>query len=74
MQKIEISPCELRHIRTSVAVSICNKYPSVFQKLYSQKGYIMNESETLAAELLKTLLELEPSLKHELEFYIPLKD
>lgn len=69
MKEISLSDQELRFVRTEIALSIIDKFPQVYKKLYSDKGYTMNETEALAAGMLKGILEADPCIKRELDFY-----
>lgn len=64
-----LTPEELKQVRTAIAVSICRKFPNVYEKLFADKSYIMNENEGLAAVVLKELCNLEPSVKAILGYY-----
>jgi hypothetical protein len=67
--KIEITSEEIRYIRVRTAISICTKFPKIYKKLFSDKGYTMTEDETLAANVLQELCHLEPRIKRILEYY-----
>lgn len=69
MSQIEITEAELRYVRVRTAVSICVKFPNLYKKLFSEKGYVMNETETLAANVLRELCNLEPRVKTILGYY-----
>jgi len=64
-----LTPEELKQVRTEIAVSICRKFPNVYEKLFSEKGFKMNENEALASAVLKELCNLEPSVKAILGYY-----
>ena len=66
---IKIDPLDLTAIRLQVAYSICAKHKSVYRKLFSDKGYVMDENEKIASEVLEGLIKLEPSFKPMLEVY-----
>lgn len=68
--KIEISEAELRYVRIRTAISICKKYPNIYKKVSSKKGYVMNEDESIAASVLQELYNLEPRVKRILDYYL----
>jgi hypothetical protein len=69
MKVKELTKQELQFTRTAIAFSICTKFPQIYSKTFGQKGFTMTEEEHLASEVLKVLLELEPSIQHKLEYY-----
>ena len=69
MKRKEMTKQELQFTRTQIAFSICTKYKTLYHKLFDDKGYVMNEEETLVSETLKVLLALEPSIKPKLDYY-----
>jgi hypothetical protein len=69
MQPKTLSMRELRQVRTLIAVEICVKYPRLYKKLTSDKGYVMGEKEGTAAEVLKGLMESDPIIKRYLSVY-----
>lgn len=60
---------ELQAVRTEVAVKICVSYPSLYRKIFSKTPIYSNEKERCAADVLKAMLRLEPSVKHILDFH-----
>jgi hypothetical protein len=60
---------KIRQTRITIAFSICAKFPHIYQKLYSNKGYVMAEKESVAAHILKALVELDPVIQKMLSFY-----
>jgi hypothetical protein len=64
-----LTPKELKQIRTAIAVGTCIKFPNIYEKLFSEKGFKMNENEALASAVLKELCNLEPSVKAILGYY-----
>jgi hypothetical protein len=69
MNKKEIKPEQLRELRTRIVLSIVAKFPYIYRKLYSDKGYVMTEKEDIAAQVLKGLLDADPIIKRLLDFY-----
>jgi hypothetical protein len=69
MSKEKVNPVELRQIRLEIAFGICIKFPKLFGKLYSDKHFIMTETESDASEVVNALCKLEPTLKTVLALY-----
>jgi hypothetical protein len=63
-----ISEEKLKALRLEIAVSICNKYPKLFQKIFADKGYVLTDYESGAAEILALLCETNPNIKKTLSF------
>lgn len=64
-----VSPSELKAIRIEVAVKICQSFPHLYSKIQSKTWPILIGQEIMAAEMLNKLMDLEPCIKHILDFY-----
>lgn len=60
---------KLRVVKLEIAIEILNKYPNLFTKLTSDKGYVMTEKEDVAAQVLRGMFETDPVLQAILAKY-----
>jgi len=67
---IEPKNRELQAVRIEVAISICIKFPNLYNKIYGKSKAPISDYESFAADILVGLCELEPSIKHKLDFYL----
>lgn len=65
----ELSKQELKAIHLELAIHICTKFPSLYNKIYGRSKAVISDYESAAAEILGSLCELEPSIGHILKFY-----
>lgn len=66
---ISVERNELRSIRMRIAVGICEKFPSLYNKLYSKYTGPLSDREFDVADILIGLIRQEPCLKIVLDFY-----
>ena len=60
---------ELQALRIETAIQICIKFPSLYNKIYGKSRAPISDYESLAADILVGLCELEPCIKNILSFY-----
>lgn len=65
---ISIERDELRSIRMRIAVGICERYPSLYSKVYGKYRRPLSDREFDVADILIGLIRLEPCLKIVLDF------
>ena len=66
---IEPKNRKLQAARIEIAVQICISNPLVYPKIWSNCPYYKDDRERLQAEMLKSLMRQEPSIKHILDFH-----
>ena len=66
---ISVERNELRAIRMECAVSICKKFPSLYNKIYGKYKRPLSDREFHVADILISLIRLEPSIKGILDYY-----
>jgi len=66
---IEPKNRELRAVRIEVAISICIKFPNLYNKIYGKSKAPISDYESYAADILVGLCESEPCIKNILSFY-----
>jgi hypothetical protein len=60
---------DLRRIRTEIAVNIAASNPALLRKIKQRKPEYASTRERAQADILKSMLEAEPLIKHILEAY-----
>jgi len=60
---------EMTATRLEVAIGICLRFPTLFNKVMSKQQINITEEEYPAAKILVDLLNLEPVVRHVLTFY-----
>jgi len=66
---IEPKNRELQAVRIEVAISICIKFPNLYNKIYGKSKAPISDYESYAADILVGLIETEPCIKNILSFY-----
>lgn len=66
---IEPKGRELQAVRIEIAVNICMKFPNLYPKIFGKSKVPITDYESAAAEILAMLCELEPCIKHILDFH-----
>lgn len=60
---------ELSLCRLEVAVDICIRYPAIYRRITEHTPIYRNFRELLAAQLLRGLMNIEPAVRHTIEYY-----
>lgn len=61
---------ELKHLRTKLAVDMCNIYPTLYFKVQAGLIHLCRTAEEATAyNLIVGLIEKEPSIRNILDFY-----
>jgi len=66
---IESKNRELQAVRIEIAISICIKFPNLYNKIYGKSKAPITDYESYAADILVGLCESEPCIKKILSFY-----
>jgi len=66
---IEPKSRELQAVRIEVAINICIKYPTLYNKIQSGNLIYKSNDEMVACHVLLEMLRLEPCIKNILSFY-----
>ena len=69
IRMIEPKNRELKAVRIEVAIGICIKFPTLYPKHVKFSCPMQSEDEFNAWKILRSLMELEPCIKHILDFY-----
>lgn len=65
----QMSSHDLRAVRIEVAINVCLRFPSLYNKIYGKSKAPITDYESGAADILVGLCKLEPCVKYILDFY-----
>jgi len=66
---IEPKNRELQAVRIEVAINICIKYPTLYNRMKDKNIVYKSEEEMVACKVLDSLMCLEPCIRNILSFY-----